>query len=65
MTGHRPSPQAVYTLWIPACANAGWRGAGSASRFMRAHAWWPIPVGEAKFTRGEQIDVLPIPGAPH
>jgi putative molybdopterin biosynthesis protein len=46
-------------------ATPGRRGAGSVSRLMRAHAWWPIPVGEAKFTRGEQIDVLPIPGAPH
>ena len=46
-------------------ATPGRRGAGSVSRLTRAHAWWPIPVGEAKFTRGEQIDVLPIPGAPH
>jgi MoeA-like protein len=45
-------------------ATPGRRGAGSVSRLTRAHAWWPIPVGEAKFTRGEQIDVLPIPGAP-
>ena len=45
-------------------ATPGRRGAGSVSRLMRAHAWWPIPLGEAKFTRGEQIDVLPIPGAP-
>ena len=45
-------------------ATPGRRGAGSVSRLMRAHAWWPIPMGEAKFTRGEQIDVLPIPGAP-
>jgi putative molybdopterin biosynthesis protein len=46
-------------------ATPGRRGAGSVSRLTRAHAWWPIPVGEAKFTRGEEIDVLPIPGAPH
>ncbi len=32
---------------------------------MRANAWWPIPIGEAEFTRGERIDVQPIPGAPH
>jgi putative molybdopterin biosynthesis protein len=45
-------------------ATPGRRGAGSVSRLVRAHAWWPIPIGEAKFTRGEHIDVLPIPGAP-
>jgi len=45
-------------------ATQGRRGAGSISRLMRAQAWWPIPIGEAKFTRGEHIDVLPIPGAP-
>jgi putative molybdopterin biosynthesis protein len=39
------------------------RGAGSISRLMRASAWWPIPIGEAKFTRGEHIDVQRIPGA--
>jgi putative molybdopterin biosynthesis protein len=41
------------------------RGSGSISRLMRADAWWPIPIGEAKFTRGARIDVQPIPGAPH
>jgi putative molybdopterin biosynthesis protein len=40
------------------------RGAGSVSRLMRAHAWWPIPIGQGKFTHGEHIDVHPIPGAP-
>jgi hypothetical protein len=40
------------------------RGAGSVSRLMRAHAWWPIPIGQGKFTRGEHIDVRPIAGAP-
>ena len=45
-------------------ATPGGRGAGSISRLMRAQAWWPIPIGAAKFTRGEHIDVLPIPGAP-
>jgi putative molybdopterin biosynthesis protein len=45
-------------------ATPGRRGAGSLSRLIRAGAWWPIPIGEAKFTRGEYIDVLPIPGAP-
>jgi putative molybdopterin biosynthesis protein len=45
-------------------ATPGRRGAGSISRLMRAQAWWPIPIGDAKFTRGEQIDVLPILGAP-
>jgi len=45
-------------------ATPGRRGAGSISRLIRAQAWWPIPIGEAKFSRGEHIDVLPIPGAP-
>ncbi len=41
------------------------RGAGSISRLMRANAWWPIPIGQAKFARGESIDVQPIPGQPY
>ena len=45
-------------------ATPGRRGAGSLGRLIRAGAWWPIPIGEAKFARGEYIDVLPIPGAP-
>jgi putative molybdopterin biosynthesis protein len=45
-------------------ATPGRRGAGSISRFMRAHAWWRIPAGQPKFDRGELIDVQPIPGAP-
>jgi len=45
-------------------ATPGGRGAGSVSRLMRAHAWWRIPMGQAKFARGEHIDVRPIPGAP-
>ena len=40
------------------------RGAGSVSRLMRADAWWPIPIGQGKFARGELIDVHPLPGAP-
>jgi putative molybdopterin biosynthesis protein len=40
------------------------RGAGSISRLVRANAWWPIPVGQEKFVRGEYIDVQLIPGAP-
>ncbi|MGH3180227.1 MAG: molybdopterin molybdotransferase MoeA [Streptosporangiaceae bacterium] len=40
------------------------RGAGSLSRLMRAHAWWPVPIGQGKFVRGEQIDVQLIPGGP-
>jgi putative molybdopterin biosynthesis protein len=35
-------------------------GAGSISRLLRADAWWPIPIGQAKFARGEHIDVQPI-----
>jgi molybdopterin biosynthesis enzyme len=40
------------------------RGAGSTSRLMRAHAWWPVPIGQGKFARGEHIDVQLIPGGP-
>jgi putative molybdopterin biosynthesis protein len=45
----------------PVVATPGRRGAGSISRLMRAHAWWPIPIGQGKFARGELIDVQPIP----
>ncbi len=47
----------------PVVATPGRRGAGSFSRLMRAHAWWPIPIGQGKFARGEPIDVQPMPGA--
>jgi putative molybdopterin biosynthesis protein len=50
----------------PGCAvvaTPGRRGAGSISRLVRADAWWPIPIGQGKFTRGEQIEVLPAPSA--
>jgi putative molybdopterin biosynthesis protein len=47
----------------PAVATPGGRGAGSISRLVRAHAWWPIPAGQGKFVRGEPIDVLPGPRA--
>ena len=55
-TGSRADATVVATL--------GRRGAGSITWLVRAQAWWPIPISEAKFTRGEHIDVLPIPGAP-
>jgi putative molybdopterin biosynthesis protein len=37
-------------------------GAGAITRLLRADAWWPIPIGQAKFARGEYIDVQRIPG---
>jgi putative molybdopterin biosynthesis protein len=40
------------------------RGASSLSRLVGANAWWPVPIGEGNFARGEYIDVQPIPGAP-
>jgi putative molybdopterin biosynthesis protein len=43
-------------------ATPGRRGAGSTSRLTRAGAWWPIPIGQGRFARGEHIEVLPIPG---
>ena len=48
----------------PVVATPGRRGAGSISRLMRANAWWPIPIGQGKFARGDHIDVQPLPGAP-
>ena len=47
----------------PVVATPGRRGAGSISRLVRAHAWWPVPIGQGKFTRGEDIGVLPGPSA--
>ena len=47
-----------------ALATPGRHGAGGISRLMRAHAWWPIPIGQGKFARGDHIDVQLIPGAP-
>jgi len=47
-----------------ALATPGRHGAGAISRLMRAHAWWPIPIGQGKFARGEHIDVQLISGAP-
>jgi putative molybdopterin biosynthesis protein len=37
-------------------------GAGTITRLLHADAWWPIPIGQAKFARGEYVDVQPIPG---
>ena len=45
-------------------ATPGRGGAGGISRLVRAHAWWPVPIGQGKFARGEHIDVQLIPGAP-
>jgi putative molybdopterin biosynthesis protein len=47
----------------PVVATPSRRGAGSISRLVRAHAWWPIPIGQGKFTRGEHIDALAGPAA--
>ena len=49
---------------VTALATPGRRGAGAISRLVRADAWWPIPIGQGKFSEGEHIDVLPIPGVP-
>ena len=48
----------------PLVATPGRRGAGSISRLMRSHAWWPIPIGSGKFARGELIEVQLIHGTP-
>ena len=47
----------------PVVATPARRGAGSISRLITAQAWWPIPLGQGKFTAGEHIDVQLIPGA--
>lgn len=47
----------------PAVATPGRRGAGAISRLTRADAWWPIPIGQGKFARGDLIQVQPVPGA--
>ena len=49
---------------VAALATPGRRGAGAISRLVRADAWWPIPIGQAKFNQGDHIDVQPIPGVP-
>jgi hypothetical protein len=45
-------------------ATPGRSGAGSISRLLRAHAWWPIPIGQGTFARGDRIDVQPVAGLP-
>jgi putative molybdopterin biosynthesis protein len=52
------------SLAAAALATPGRRGAGAISRLVRADAWWPIPVGQAQFSVGEQVEVQPIPGVP-
>lgn len=59
--------------WVPVSLDAGpdrtdppvavpskGHGAGSVSRLVRADAWWPIPIGQGPFTRGDRIEVLPV-----
>jgi putative molybdopterin biosynthesis protein len=58
-----PAPAGEHAS-CPVVATPGRRGAGSISRLMRANAWWPIPIGQGKFARGDHIDVQPLPGAP-
>jgi molybdopterin molybdotransferase/putative molybdopterin biosynthesis protein len=48
---------------VAVAATPSRRGAGAISRLMRADAWWPIPIGQAKFVRGELIGVHRMPGA--
>jgi putative molybdopterin biosynthesis protein len=49
---------------LAAVATPGRRGASATSRLVRADAWWPIPIGLGRFTRGQHIDVQLIPGSP-
>ncbi|HST49734.1 molybdopterin molybdotransferase MoeA [Jatrophihabitans sp.] len=56
--------------WVPVSLDAGpdspvavpsaGHGAGSLSRLVRADAWWPIPIGQGPFARGDRIEVLPV-----
>ncbi len=48
---------------VPVAVPSEGRGAGSISRLVRAHAWWPIPTGQGHFTKGDRIEVLPIGSA--
>lgn len=45
----------------PVLATPGRRGAGAVSRLIRADAWWPIPIGQGKFARGDLIEVHRTP----
>jgi putative molybdopterin biosynthesis protein len=45
----------------PVVATPGRRGAGATSRLMSADAWWPIPIGQGKFARGDLIEIRQIP----
>ncbi len=44
----------------PVAVPSAGHGAGSLSRLVRADAWWPIPIGQGPFTRGDAIEVLPV-----
>jgi putative molybdopterin biosynthesis protein len=35
-------------------------GAGTISRLIRADAWWPVPIGQSRFARGDVIEVRPV-----
>jgi putative molybdopterin biosynthesis protein len=37
-------------------------GAGAISRLVRADAWWLIPLGQGRFTRGDVLEVRPVNG---
>lgn len=32
-------------------------GAGAISRLIRADAWWPVPLGQGRFARGDVVEV--------
>ncbi len=59
--------------WVPVSLDAGpdrtgapvavpsaGHGAGSLSRLVRADAWWPIPIGQGPFSRGDQHRGAPV-----
>lgn len=46
---------------MPVASPSSGHGAGAISRFVRADAWWPVPIGQGHFAAGDRIEVLPIP----
>jgi putative molybdopterin biosynthesis protein len=37
-------------------------GAGAVSRISQADAWWPIPIGQGRFTSGDVVGIRPMDG---
>jgi putative molybdopterin biosynthesis protein len=46
---------------LPVASPSKGRGAGALSRLVRADAWWRQPIGHGEASRGDLIEVLPVP----